>query len=73
MNQIWKTPIIMATERRIGMNDPNQPACCPYCGSVENNGDTCKWCSNIINTEEKNYEHNQDDRRGFGGNRMEDY
>ena len=46
------------------------PIRCPYCGSIENDGHTCKWCCNIINfTEVKHHgNHNDtDSHTGTGG------
>lgn len=46
-------------EKYVGLDNYKgieMPIRCPYCGSIENNGNTCKWCYNIINfTEVKNY------------------
>lgn len=45
-----------------------EPPRCPYCGSIENNGYTCKWCLSNIKEylEENNDGKNSDD---FDSNR----
>ena len=44
-----------------------EPVRCPYCGSIETNGYTCKWCRNIINSMEVYQNGNHNDPDSYAG------